>query len=148
MSRRGQLPRTPDYFPRMKYRARKRHARNNFEPLLFEFMRSYPGLATSLGASLGAYVEQLQKLAANVRTIRDQVLIDRGASADQLRRPWFASLADAEARGAKGNAEVGFAQCGCTDCEKRDAELLMRKPLEETLHSSGQKAQRGAESCM
>ncbi|WP_280304935.1 hypothetical protein [Nocardia neocaledoniensis] len=133
MSRRGQLSRTPENFPRMKYRARKRHARNNFEPLLFDFMRSYPDFAASLGTSLGVFVEQLQKLAANVRTIRAQAVADYSASLEQMRRPWFASLADAEARGAKGSAEVGFAQCRCEDCEQRDAELLRRKPLDEVV---------------
>lgn len=132
MSRRGQLPRTPDYFPRMKYRARKRHTRNNFEPLLFEFMRSYPDFATSLGASLGAYVEQLQKLTANVRTIRE-ALVEHGASPDQLRRPWFASLADAEARGAKGTAEISDGECDCADCQRADAERLKITPIAEIL---------------
>lgn len=121
----GQLARTAANFPRMKYRARKRHARN-FERSL----RIDPDFAAALGTSLGAFVEHV---AAMARTIRAHLETEHFQRVAAMRRPWFEYLAEAEARGAHGSGELGFGQCECPDCEKADIALLKRTPIEDIL---------------
>nr|WTA71280.1 hypothetical protein OHB51_35385 [Micromonospora sp. NBC_00855] len=131
----GQLARTPDNFPRMRYRARKRNAHKDFDRALLAFIGYDPDFATALGTSLGVFVEQFKRLAVNVRTMRVALEAEHAARIDSMRRPWFETLADAEARGAHGSGEIGHAQCDCDACEKADAERLKVTPIEEIMQA-------------
>ncbi len=124
MSRKGQRPRTPEHFPKMKYRARKRHSRREFEAALMLAYRTWPQFRTVFVDAMEKAIDQLTHV-LHVPEARDE-LVEAA-----LRSPWFETLADAEARGAHGSAEVGFAQCGCDDCERRDDELLRSYPIEQ-----------------
>lgn len=129
MSRRGQRPRTPAHFPKMKYRARKRHARKEFEAAFTLAFRMWPQFRTVFVDAMEKAIDQLTRV-LHVPEARDE-LVEAA-----LRSPWFETLADAEARGATGSAELGFAQCGCAECEKRDAELLRTTPIEELMREA------------
>ncbi|MFI7527519.1 hypothetical protein [Nocardia salmonicida] len=134
----GQLARTPDNFPRMRYRARKRNAHKDFDRALLAFIGFDPDFATALGTSLGVFVDQLKRLAVNVRTMRAALEADHAARIASMRRPWFETLADAEARGAHGSGEIGHAQCDCDACEKADAERFKITPIEEILRNQAE----------
>lgn len=122
----GQLARTPENFPRMRYRARKRHARKQFESAFMLAFRTWPEFHALVVDAIEAAVDQLTR-ALNIPEARDDLVVAA------RRSPWFEYLAEAEARGATGSGEIGHGQCGCADCEKADDERLKRTPIEEIM---------------
>ncbi|WP_328660397.1 hypothetical protein [Nocardia salmonicida] len=86
---RGQLARTPEHFPNMKYRAWKRHCVRWISTVLA--VRVMQTLCIELPAALATF-------AARVR-----VALARSATRTAIpRRPWYLALEDAQARGARG----------------------------------------------
>ncbi|WP_280301955.1 hypothetical protein [Nocardia neocaledoniensis] len=102
----GQLARTPDNFPRMKYRAAHRHHRRrqalvdigpameSLHRLAAELPAVFEALAASINRSMLPFVGAAAALARAAR----------GAAPE--RRPWFLALDRAAARGAIGR--TGF----------------------------------------
>ncbi|MEV6225475.1 hypothetical protein AB0M13_27865 [Nocardia fluminea] len=76
-----------------------------------------PDFATALGTRLGVFVDQLKRLAVSARTMQAALEADHTARITSTRRPWFETLADAEARDAHGSGEIGCTQCDCDTCE-------------------------------
>ncbi len=62
----GQIPRTPEHFPRMKYRARKRHERE-------AALLALPAVLITVGADLSKMTESFDRLQAGIARWMDEL---------------------------------------------------------------------------
>lgn len=97
----GQMARTPANFPRMKYRAAKRHARNSQYARLSRTVSVIGEAFVRFVASvdwdgLRRQMEALRRLAAAIHE----------HPPGPIRRPWFLALDEAQALGARGRAGI------------------------------------------
>lgn len=107
--------------------------------------RTWPEFYALFVDAIEAAVDQLTR-ALNIPEARADLVVAA------RRSPWFEYLAEAEARGATGSAELGEAQCDCDDCVRADAERLKRTPIEQIMreHQAAQmkpEAPVGPDSC-